>query len=306
MPICAAAFDHAADDLGDARVIGDRGADQADPARLGRDAAHHLVRRHDAHAAVGRPPHHAVGAAARAAARRLGHEHRRQLGVRRQDLRARRQKLVRRGHHRRHRVAIALRHVEAGTAGQGRHHRVAAPVRPHRLDQLERRLLRLAQGDHVAERGQRHRVGERQRTAGRHHRVLGTAIGRQRRDAGQLQAAHHAGQLELVGDREGEQRIAAGRPVALEGEQRPGRGVVVGQHGAVGGDAGHAVEPAVDGLVAERRHRGPVGARIDQSQPELGLLADGAGLRLQVLARADTSSAHGGGNPSTTVTTQQC
>ena len=48
----------------------------------------------DAHAAVGRAPHHAVRAAARAAARRLGHEHVGELGVRRRDHRARGQQRV--------------------------------------------------------------------------------------------------------------------------------------------------------------------------------------------------------------------
>ena len=71
----AARVDDRAQDLGQPRVVGDRGADQPHAARVVRDQRHDLLGRDQPHAAVGRAAHHAVGAAAVAAALRLDQEH---------------------------------------------------------------------------------------------------------------------------------------------------------------------------------------------------------------------------------------
>ena len=85
----ATAIDDRAHDAADVRMIGDRRADQADATRVrgNRIADRRAV--DDAHAAIGRATHHAIRATARATACRLGHEHVGELGVRRDDHRAR-------------------------------------------------------------------------------------------------------------------------------------------------------------------------------------------------------------------------
>ncbi len=125
-----------------------------------------------AHAAVGRPPHHAVGAAARAAALRLDEEHRAQLGVRREDLRARRQPVV---------VGLGDR-GQRSPSGPGRRSRACARARSQQRARGAARRQRIAAAtwisssaspmhDHVGEGRERHRVGEGERPAAHHQRV---------------------------------------------------------------------------------------------------------------------------------------
>ena len=91
----AAALDERAHQLDDARVVADGGADQADALGVRGDELKDAFGWNGAHAAVGGPAHHAVGAAARAAALRLDEEHRAQLGVGGQDLGAGGEAIVR-------------------------------------------------------------------------------------------------------------------------------------------------------------------------------------------------------------------
>jgi len=67
-------------------VVGDGRAYQAHATDVLGNLGEDLVRLDLAHATVGRPAHHAVGAGSAAAARRLDEKHVRQLGVRRDDL----------------------------------------------------------------------------------------------------------------------------------------------------------------------------------------------------------------------------
>ena len=283
----AAAVDDAAHHLGDARVIGHRGADQADPTRVLRHAGEDDVRLDHPHPAVCRSPHDAVGAAARAAARRLGHEHGAELGVRRHDLRAGGEEGVVGRRHRRDPVAVARRDVEAGAPGQRVDHRGAPSAgRLAGADELDRGLLRFAHHDHVAERGERHRVREGEGAAGHHDRIVLAPVLGQGSEPGQLEAADEPGDLQLEGDREGDERVVADRHVPLEREERPGgRRRIVRQDCPVGRHPGLLVQGPVDRLVAERGHGRPVGAGVDQGEPERRILADRAGLRRQIAAR---------------------
>ena len=161
----AARVDDCAQDLGHPRVVGDRGADQSDAARVVRDQRLDLGGRDQPHAAVRRPPHHAVRAAAVAAALRLDQEHVGELGVRRPDLRIRGQVVVGGGGDRGQPRAVQRRDVEPGARRQLGEQRVAVGVRADRGDQLGQRLLRLAHQDDVGVGRGGHRIRKRQRTA---------------------------------------------------------------------------------------------------------------------------------------------
>jgi len=97
----------------------------------------------------------------------------------------------------------------------------------------------------------------------------------------------------------GAPRFVGGQPLAVAA-----RGArVVGQEGALGADAGERVQPAVDGLQAERRHADEVGARVAQREGQVRLLAQGPRLggqtrlaqHVKVAHRARPRDAVGGG-----------
>ena len=126
----APAVDDVAQDLGQPRVVGHRGAHQAHPAHVGGDERRHLRRGDQAHAAVGRATHHAVGAAAVAAALGLDEEHVRELGVRRADLRVGGEQGIVGGGHRGRSLAVHGRDVEPGARRQGLQQRRRATTKP--------------------------------------------------------------------------------------------------------------------------------------------------------------------------------
>jgi len=173
------AVDDIAHDRRDIGMVRDGRADEPDLRRVLRNARDDRLARHDAHAAVRRSPHHAVGAAARATARRLGHEHRRELGVGRLDLRARRQERVVDGSDLRHRLAVQMRQVHSGAIRERRPHALSdEPDVARDRHQLDDQLFAFAQDDRVEEWRERRRIRERQRPTGDHERVAMIALRR--------------------------------------------------------------------------------------------------------------------------------
>jgi hypothetical protein len=100
-------------------------------------------------------------------------------------------------------------------------------------------------------------------------------------DVRALERLDDAGDLELVGDRVRDHGVAADgatRLQRLEAGCARARFGGLGQHRAIRGDARHRVERAIDLLVAERRHRRAIRARIHERDPGLGLLEQRAAL----------------------------
>ena len=274
-----------AQDLGQARVVRHRRADEPDPARLGRDQRLHPVGLDQPHAAVRRSAHDAVGAPAMTAALGLDQEHVRQLGVRRQDLgEGRQQRVVGRRDGRRA-LAVDGRDVEPGPARQVREQGPARRRRANRVAQLDDRLFGLAQQDDVGVGRGGNRVRKREWPADDDQREplgAGQPLFGQQRDPGHVQAIDEPGQLQLVRQRERDDREVAHGAPALVGAQRVGAGprrpAVVRQKGPLGGDALQPVQPAVDRLKPERRHPDRVRARVTERERQLGLLEDGPAL----------------------------
>ena len=158
--------DEGVDHLGDLRVIGRGGADQAYLLRMVRDQRENAFLLDDTHAVVRGAAHHTVRAAAVTAAFGLDQEHVAELGVWRDDLRERgeggRVRLVDGWKD----VAVCGRHEHVGLACQGTHG-AGLGIRPE--DHAEggvHRLVRLAHDHRVDERGERERVAERQWATG--------------------------------------------------------------------------------------------------------------------------------------------
>jgi hypothetical protein len=101
------------------------------------------------------------------------------------------------------------------------------------------------------------------------------AVDGEHRHTRALEGVDHAGDLELVGHRVREHRVAADRPRLLERDEPSVARVALGQHRAVGRDPGHRVQHAIDLLVAERRHRRAVRARVHERDARLRLLVEG-------------------------------
>ena len=298
-----AALDDAGDELLELRVIGDRGPDQADLLGVLGDQRERQLEIEDAHAPGRRPAHHTEGAAARAAALRLDQEHVAELGIRSDDRRAGRQQRRRAVGHRRDVLEVPRLDLAADGVGQlgDRLDRVApAPTGGgDPLDGLGQQALGLADHQQVDE-GQEHaRVGIGQRSAGEDDRVAGPSVGGEDRDPGALEQADEPADLELVGDRDPDHRVAGDRLPGLVAEDRPlrlrpGQGhplPIVGQEGPVAADPG-VVEQPVEGLEAEARHPDPIGARVGEddrgrtSEPERALLASESPLYQRRLARS--------------------
>ena len=146
--------------------------------------------------------------------------------------------------------------------------------------------------------GERHRVGEGERPAGDDERVARVALAAPRRDARGLEHPDQAGDLELVGDAEGEhrelfdgaQRLVGDRVLGLE--RRVGLALVV-EEGALAGQPRRLHERAVDALVAERAHARAVGRRVAERDREGRLLVDAT--RLVGQAPPDTLAQGEGG-----------
>ena len=267
----ASRLDQRADQLDHLGMVGDRGADEADPLGGGGNDFEDALGRDGAHAPVGRSPHHAVGAAARAAPLGLDQKHRPQLGVRGHDLGAGGKPVIVGLGHRLERLARPgqQRCVEAGARVQPRQQLVARQPRGQGVEQLVNQLLALAEHEQVREWGQRDRVREGKRPAADDQRLALPALLSVERDAGEREHLEQAGQLELVADRERERFELRDGPLRLEREHRDAgvaverdRRLVVGQEGPLGGGALVGVDLAVDGLEPERAHADVVGARV--------------------------------------------
>ena len=142
-------------------------------------------------------------------------------------------------------------HVEARERGEGAHDVVLAVAGAERLDQRDHELLGLPHEDHVAERRERDRIREGERTAGDDQRVRVVPLGGEQGDVGEPEALEEPWDLELVGDRGGQDRVLPGRPLTLEGQELVRAIVLVRQDGAVRGHPRNPVENPVDGLVTE-------------------------------------------------------
>ena len=198
----------------------------------GGNAGEHPLRGRQAHASVGRPPHHAVGAAAVAAALGFDEEHVAQLGVRASgsaNRRAGRHCRRRRSRGRARRAPTARRIPAARASAVSRAARSRSPPSRTCLDQRHdqtppprpatsrRRRARPAPGS-------RRSAGRRSTTSGGRRRAFRRSSARAGMPARSRQV-DHAGQLELVGQGKGHDGEIAYRTV----------GFVSGQ--LLGGDA---------------------------------------------------------------------
>jgi len=84
-----------------------------------------------------------------------------------------------------------------------------------RLDRRQRRLIGLADQDGVDERGGGERVREGEGAAQEDPWVPRAAVATQGRDAGELEELDQPGELELVGQRDGDERKAPERGLRL-------------------------------------------------------------------------------------------
>jgi hypothetical protein len=175
---------------------------------------------------------------------------------------------------------------------------VTVAVAGHRLDQGGDHHLGLAQDHHVRQRTGGHGVRERQGAADDDQRPgpgLARPLAGERRNSGQVQTVAHAGDLQLVGQRERHDRKLGDGTARLVGGQRfaPAAGVggVVGQEGPLGRHSGQGVQLAIDCLVAERRHADVVGAGVHEGHGQVRLLVQGPHLVAQTL-RAQLTEAH--------------
>ncbi len=199
------------------------------------------------------------------------------------------------------------RHVDAGDPGQPGQQlapaRAAAPepAGGHRLCDLDGHLLAVAHREAVEEVG--HRLGvEGARSAAHHQRIVLAALGRQQRDAGQVQHGQHAGVGQLELERHPEHVEGADRRARLEREERepalPEHPLHVrpGQEDPLAGDVGPIVEEVVEEAEAQVGHPDlvRVGERQGEADPDLvevlhhraELGADVAGGLLRRRARA--------------------
>ena len=215
-PDLAAPIGERVHDLDDLRVIADRGADEADALRVLRDELEDPLHRRDAHAAVRRAAHHAVGAP---------REQPRSVSMRNMSLST---------------VCGVRMGAHAGSSSSGTFATVgriapwcsgtktcgifasaveALGVRRRALEDaqhLDGDHLGLADDDRVAERRERQRVRERERAAGEHERMPArVALLAQRRDRRGLEHADEAGDLDLVGDAHGDDREVVERAKRL-------------------------------------------------------------------------------------------
>ena len=134
-----------------------------------------------------------------------------ELGVRRADRRPGRQLVVRRpwpapAARRRGSRARSSSGSSRASAAQ---RVVLARARGQHVERLVHGLVGLAHQDRVGERRERQRVADGERPAAQHERRALVALLGERRDARQLERVDHAGELELVRDRERDHRIAA-------------------------------------------------------------------------------------------------
>ena len=234
-----------------------------------------------------------------AAALGLDEEHVGELGVRRPDLRVGgEQGVVGRGDRRRP-LAVHRRDVEPGPRRQCLEQRRARRGRPDRLRQLDDRLLGFTEQQDVGVGTCGDGVREGEGAADHHQRVafwVRDSLLGEDRDAGQVKAVDQTGQLELVGEREGDHREVAHRSRRLVRPQRLARHVrrlgVVGEKGPLGGDARQRVQAAVDGLEPERRHPDRVRARVTERERQPRLFVDGPHLGGEALS-ADVAKGHG-------------
>ena len=93
------------------------------------------------------------------------------------------------------------------------------------------------------------------------------AIGREHRNARELEAVEEAGELELVGDGDRDHAVVADRALALVGDEGAARPTVhfqvVRQERAIGAVPGVVQDP-VDRLVAQRGHPDVIGAGVEE------------------------------------------
>ena len=137
----------------------------------------------------------------------------------------------------------------------------------------------LAHDDRVDDPGERQRVRERERPAREDERMARVALATSGRNARRVQHADEPGDLELVGDAEGEdgelldgaQRLVGDRMLRLA--RRVALALVV-EKGPLAGEAGRLHERAVDALVAEGAHPDAVGRRVAERDRERRLLCD--------------------------------
>ena len=146
------------------------------------------------------------------------------------------------------------------------------PASCHLPAMLERPFddpLGLAHHDRVGERRERQRVREGERPAGEHERGalvarLGAAPG-----CPAARAAHEPGELELVGDAEGDDRKVVERPQSFRSSRadragRPAASPPSGRKTRSAATPRHRLDRPVDALVAERAHADGVGRRVGE------------------------------------------
>ncbi len=258
-------------------MVGHRGADQSDAARLVGYELEHMLGRHRSHAAVRRSAHHAVRAAARASSFGFDQKHRAKLGVRRDDLRTRRQPaVVGLGDHTASRRPA--RNVKSRERSERVEQNVPARTSVERVQQFVDRVLCFAKHEHVDERLERRRIRERERPAGNDQRMGLVAVLCERRDTGEVEHLEQAGDLELVTHRKCNNFRVDNGPLPLVGDKRHSRrspvGRVVGQKRALCGRVGAQVDLAVDRLEPERAHADVVRAGVAERDAEGRLLED--------------------------------
>ena len=232
----------------------------------------------DAHAVVRGTAHHAIRAAAVAAALGLDQEHVAELGVWRDDLREGGEGGGVRLVDGRQDVAVHARHEHVRLTRQATH---GAVLRIRAEDHVEccvHRLVGLAHDHRIDERGERQRIAEGQRPAREDERVLLGAVFCERRDACQLQRLNQPGELGLVRDRHRDHRVVGDRPQLLIRDQRhprlPPSLEVVGQKRAVRSPPFRSIDRPINGLIPERRHPDAIRTRIQERDRLRSILVD--------------------------------
>jgi hypothetical protein len=282
-PDFAAAVGELVDDLHDFGMIAHRSADEADALGVARDELKDPLFGDEAHAAVRRPPHHAVGAPSRAAALGFDEEHVRKNGVRRSDRgpggEERDVGFCDLGEH----LAVDLGDEDVGDLCEGRNR----PIIGHSLfkdaENLNGDFFRFSDQDRVDERRNRERIRERKWPTGNHKWVLlAFALAAKGRNARLPHHLNHPYDFQFVGDAKGNDWEVAEGPVGLVGDRHPLVGEfflgLVVEDDALARHARRLLDGPIDSLVPQRTHRGAVGGWVGETDGERGLLVDATGL----------------------------
>ncbi len=138
-------------------------------------------------------------------------------------------------------------------------------------DELGDQLLAVADHDDVGEGGERPGVGGGQRAADNHRRLGRVALGAQGGEAATQEQPDDVGEVELVGDGDGEKVHLRWPTAGLVGKKRARQLL---EEEALRDEVGLGVEALVGDLKAERGHAHPVGVGVGEGHAVGGVLID--------------------------------